>query len=96
MAILGEELDGTVPGPPPPAITAPSSSWNRSARKRSGISGSVRLGLAESDEEMEVRVPADSKAVFPAIWHSRNDRRRQIHNRLRLVAQLQRTGAAVI
>lgn len=100
VALLGEELDDGAVVPPrrrprpnsPVFLLAP----DRTAEVL-GLQGDIRLGLAESDEEIEVRVPSDSKAVFPRhlgiLGTTGGGKSTTVSG---LTAQLQASGAAII
>lgn len=68
VGILGEELDDGAVVPPRrrPLPNSPVFVLDEEETARVlGTGGNVRLGLADGHEDIEVRAPADSKAVFP-------------------------------
>ena len=100
VAILGEELDdGTVvpprrrPLPNSPVFALPSGEAARVLR----TGGNVCLGVAESYEDIEIRVPAEVKAVFPrhlgVLGTTGGGKSTTVSG---LIGQLQEAGVAVV
>ncbi len=100
VEIIGEELeDGAVvpprrrPLPNSPVILLSPDETSRALR----TGGEVRLGLADGQEEIEVRVPADAKSVFPrhlgVLGTTGGGKSTTVSG---LLGQLQKSGAACI
>ncbi len=100
VEIIGEELDHGALVPPrrrplpnSPVFVLPPGETARVLR----TAGAVRLGVAEAHESIEIRVPADSKAVFPRhlgiLGTTGGGKSTTVSG---LVAQLQKAGMATI